>query len=82
MLLRVGVSVKYIVSAPFRARSLLQNFGQVNAKTADKFWMTCLPFEAINRLYGSSNLYAKQKQSFYIYEYASPNPGIWTAKKR
>lgn len=42
--------------------------------------MTCLPFEAVILLYGSSNLYAKQKQPFYIYEYASPNPGIWTAK--
>lgn len=65
ILLRIGVSVKYIVSSPFRemkkARSLLQNFGQGNAKIADKFLVTCLPFDAVIRLYGSSNLYAKQK---------------------
>ena len=75
MLLRVGVLVKYILSAPFRemrkARSLLQNFGQVNAKTADKFSVACLPFEAVIQLYGSSNLSAKQKQPFFIYEYAA-----------
>jgi hypothetical protein len=44
--------------------------GSENAKTADKFLMTCLPFEAVILLYGSSNLSAKQKQPFYIYEYA------------
>ena len=75
ILLRAGVLVKYILSAPFRemkkARSLLQNFGQLNAKTADKFLVTCLPFEAVILLYGSSILSAKQKQPFYIYEYAS-----------
>ena len=69
------ILVKYILSAPFRemkkARSLLQNFGQLNAKTADKFLVTCLPFEAVILLYGSSILSAKQKQPFYIYEYAS-----------
>ena len=94
ILLRAGVLVKYILSAPFReirtrpacaikdcgrvprnlvayamkkARSLLQNFGQLKAKTADKFLV-------------SSILSAKQKQPFYIYEYASPNPGVWAAK--
>ena len=107
ILLRAGVLVKYILSAPFReirtrpacaikdcgrvprnlvayamkkARSLLQNFGRCNAKTADKFLRTCLPFEAVILLYGSSILSAKQKQPFYIYEYASPNPGVWAAK--
>ena len=107
ILLRAGVLVKYILSAPFReirtrpacaikdcgrvprnlvayamkkARSLLQNFGRCNAKTADKFLRTCLPFEAVILLYGSSNLPAKQKRAFYIYEYASPNPGVWAAK--
>jgi len=63
-----------------KARSLLQNFGQLNAKTADKFLATCLPFEAVILLYGSSILSAKQKHPFYIYEYASPNPGVWAAK--
>ena len=62
------------------ARSLLQNFGRCNAKTADKFLRTCLPFKAVILLYGSSNLSAKQKRAFYIYEYASPNPGVWAAK--
>ena len=107
ILLRAGVLVKYILSAPFReirtrpacaikdcgrvprnlvayamkkARSLLQNFGQLNAKTADKFLVTCLPFEAVILLYGSSVLSAKQKQPFYICEYASWNPGVWAAK--
>ena len=63
-----------------KARRLLQNFGRLNAKTADKFLATCLPFEAVILLYGSSNLSAKQKQPFYIYEYASWNPGVWVAK--
>lgn len=63
-----------------KARSLLQNFEQGNAKTADKFSVACLPFEAVIQLYGSSNLYAKQKWLRYIYEYASSNPGIWVAK--
>ena len=63
-----------------KARSLLQNFGRCNAKTADKFLRTCLPFKAVILLYGSSNLSAKQKRAFYIYEYASPNPGVWAAK--
>ena len=84
ILLREGVLVKYIVSSPFRkmkkARSLLQNFGRCNAKKADKFLRTCLPFKAVILLYGSSNLSAKQKRAFYIYEYASPNPGVWAAK--
>src|SRR5699024_3116804 len=63
-----------------KARSLLQNFGRCNAKKADKFLRTCLPFKAVILLYGSSNLSAKQKRAFYIYEYASPNPGVWAAK--
>lgn len=33
-----------------KARSPLQNFGQRNAKTADKFLVICLPFEAVIRL--------------------------------
>ncbi|EEG29813.1 hypothetical protein CLOSTMETH_02559 [[Clostridium] methylpentosum DSM 5476] len=63
-IIKITVRRSHIVNA-------LQNFGQGNAKTADKFWMTCLPFEAVIRLYGSSILFAKQKQPFYIYEYAS-----------
>ena len=63
-IIKIAVQRSHIVNA-------LQNFGQENAKTADKFWVAYLPFEEVIRLYGSSNLYAKQKWSFYIYEYAS-----------
>ena len=52
------------MSGEQKARSLLQNFGQLNAKTADKFLATCLPFEAVILLYGSSNLFAKQNSRF------------------
>ena len=51
-----------------------------NKKRQTSFLITCLPFDAVIRLYGSSNLYAKQKWPFYIYEYASQNPGVWIAK--
>lgn len=33
------------------------------------------------QLYGSSNPYWKGKLPFYIYEYATWNPGVWAAKK-
>ena len=54
--------------------------GGETQKRQTSFLITCLPFDAVIRLYGSSNLYAKQKWPFYIYEYASQNPGIWAAK--
>ena len=60
--------VKCILSAPFRemkkVRSLLQNFGQINAKLADKFWVTCLPFEAVIQFYGSSISMQRENSSF------------------
>lgn len=42
--------------------------------------MACPPSANI-RLYGSSIPHPKGKQRFYIFKYASRNPGIWAAKK-
>ena len=44
--------------SPVRVRPCRAN------KTADKFLATCLPFEAVILLYGSSNLFAKQNSRF------------------
>lgn len=41
--------------------------------------MACPPSANI-RLYGSSIPHPKGKQRFYIFKYASRNPGIWAAK--
>ena len=41
--------------------------------------MACPPSANI-RLYGSSIPHPKGKQRFYIFKYASQNPGIWAAK--
>ena len=41
--------------------------------------MTCPPSANI-WLYGSSILHPNGKQRFYIFKYASRNPGIWAAK--
>ena len=41
--------------------------------------MACPPSANI-RLYGSSIPHPKGKQRFYIFRYASRNPGIWAAK--
>ena len=48
----------------------MQNGGQV---------LACPPSANI-RLYGSSIPHPKGKQRFYIFKYASRNPGIWAAK--
>ena len=48
----------------------IQNGGQV---------LACPPSANI-RLYGSSIPNPKGKQRFYIFKYASRNPGIWAAK--
>ena len=48
----------------------IQNGGQV---------LACPPSANI-RLYGSSIPHPKGKQRFYIFKYASRNPGIWAAK--
>ena len=54
--------IKYILAAPFceirtRPANAIGDCGQGNAKTADKFLVTCLPFEAVIRLYRGLNLY-------------------------
>ena len=74
-LLREGVSVKYILIAPFcemkKARSLLQRFGQTDNKNGRQVFYDLPAASAVIQLYGSSDPFSKQKQRFYIFKYAS-----------
>ncbi len=83
---REGVTVKYIWLLLFcemkKARSLLQNFGLTDNKNGRQVFSDLPAVSAVIQLYGSSDPLSKQKWRFYIFKYASRNPGIWQQKPR